>query len=297
MAWERHAKAKVYRPYIKPNLERPQFLYAQIYFADLKGNRIIYTLSMYFVPTILLIFACTLIVLYRKAMKLRKKLLRNEELARLGEVSPTLAHEIKNPLGAMKIHLGYLRKVLPPHMADELLLFDEETERIRVLTDRIGEFLKDPLGKVAPVFIESMLYTISEKTFVKIEIVNPSHINYVLFDYERLRSVIENILKNAKESMESVGVNEVVQISFHDIETKAHCVEIHFCDYGAGFDFEEGRAFDLFYTTKSAGSGIGLAIAKKFVEAAGGEIFLRSTERGGCVVLRLKGGADENSSR
>ena len=90
------------------------------------------------------------------------------------------------------------------------------------------------------------------------------------FDRERLRSVLDNLVLNAIEStVDSAAVEVIAEVS-------ARYVTVRILDRGAGIaDSERERVFDPFFTTKPKGSGIGLAICRRFVHAAGGTLELR----------------------
>ena len=97
-------------------------------------------------------------------------------------------------------------------------------------------------------------------------------------DPERLRSILENLVRNA---LESGGDEEAV---FVDITKKNRDVCIDVLDRGKGIPPSYmDKVFDPFYTTKSKGSGIGLAICHRFVLAAAGYIALESRPTGGMV--------------
>ena len=104
----------------------------------------------------------------------------------------------------------------------------------------------------------------------------------ILMDTERARSVFENIIRNAIESgspENAIGAG----IRRHD-ESSSIVVSI----YDRGQGIAEGnlkRVFDPFFTSKSTGTGIGLSISKRFVEAAGGAISIENREGGGTTVF------------
>ena len=96
-------------------------------------------------------------------------------------------------------------------------------------------------------------------------------------DPERLRSVLENLVRNA---LEAGGPEEGVSIEASVVDAKA-CIDV--LDRGTGLESEAvGKIFDPFFTTKSRGTGIGLSVCKRFVEAAGGSISLGRRPEGGC---------------
>ena len=105
---------------------------------------------------------------------------------------------------------------------------------------------------------------------------------FVFFDKERFRSVFENIIKNAFESMDGMS-EHLVEIAFSP--GRKGIVRIFIRDRGCGIkEDEKAKIFDPFYTTKIHGSGIGLAISKQFIEASGGQIALRKRDGGGTEV-------------
>lgn len=99
---------------------------------------------------------------------------------------------------------------------------------------------------------------------------------YVSFDRNRLRTVLENLLKNAAESG-----GEATPFSIF-LQASRQRVEVRIVDRGSGFPDElREKIFDPFYTTKVKGSGIGLAISKRFVESQGGVLHLENAREGG----------------
>ena len=115
----------------------------------------------------------------------------------------------------------------------------------------------------------------------------------VRFDRDAFRSVLENLVSNA---LESGGPCEGVEML---LNTRRNEVEITVGDRGRGIpQVLRQRVFDLFYTTKLHGSGIGLAIVRRFVTAAGGRITFRTRTGGGTeAALTLTRVHDEDSGR
>jgi signal transduction histidine kinase len=223
-------------------------------------------------------------VMYRNNQSIRRRLVDREQLARLGEASRTLSHEIKNPLSAIRIQTGLLRKTLPSEQREELRVIEEEIGRLAVLTDRIGDFLRDPLGQPHRLDLERFVRDLVVRYDRRIELTAPSDGRLeVSFDPQRLRSVLENLIKNALEADES-GIVEVV------LSSSRQELTVTVLDRGPGIPEEMRRkVFDPFFTSKVQGSGVGLAIARRFVEAVGGRLILQNRPGGGAearVVLR-----------
>jgi two-component system sensor histidine kinase HydH len=101
----------------------------------------------------------------------------------------------------------------------------------------------------------------------------------VFMDTDRLRSVLENLIRNA---LESGSAAEAVTAA---IGENAGKISITVFDRGRGIAEDDlKQVFDPFFTRKSTGTGIGLSICKRFTEAAGGAISLENREQGGLAV-------------
>ncbi|MFP4363733.1 MAG: ATP-binding protein [Spirochaetia bacterium] len=205
----------------------------------------------------------------------KRALQKQEELVVLGMAARTLAHEIKNPLSAIRLQTTLLRKQLPAPAKQELSIIDEETQRLKELADRVSNYLKDPLGRTEQIDIAPYLEEIVQRFETDIPVYyknsGPFFIN---FDKQRFRSVIENLIKNALESSETPEVLVTVHQEKQEVKIKIH-------DNGPGISDDNSMVFHPFYTTKEHGSGVGLAISKRFIEAAGGSLQLVPREEGG----------------
>jgi len=234
------------------------------------------------IPIIIIILSASFIIIYNKNLKLKKVFENQNEMAKLGEISRTLAHEIKNPLSAMRIQTGYLQKILPKKYQNDVNPINEEIDRLKHLTDKIGDLLRNPQGKpikINPIkFIEDVIknYNININISSKID----DKIN-IYFDNERFRSVCENIIVNAIESIVDIEKGKL-DIIFEKNNNK---INISFFDNGQGLspDYKE-NIFEAYYTTKTKGSGLGLSITKRFVESANGKIQIKPRNSKGTEV-------------
>lgn len=235
---------------------------------------------------LVILFVCTFFFfscrIYLNNLKYKEKISKQATLVSLGEAARTLAHEIKNPLGAIMIQTAVLRKTIPDCREEDIDVIENESRRIKVLTDQIGDFLRNPVGNPVPIDVCSLIASIHP-------VISPDGNVKVNMDPEKARSVFENLIKNAIET--GTPAEDVVVV----VEKgKKNMVEIRVSDNGPGFPedkAEREKLFNAFYTTKVHGSGIGLSICKQFVEAAGGKIFITNREGGGgevTVVLPMK---------
>ncbi|HWR11236.1 MAG TPA: HAMP domain-containing sensor histidine kinase [Rectinemataceae bacterium] len=211
------------------------------------------------------------------------RLEKQKSLVVLGTAASTLAHEIKNPLLAIRLQTSILEKTLPEASKMEVGIINTEVERLSRLTTRVNDYLRDPKGfpsllDPAEIASEAGL-RLCGRSLVESETSKAR----ILIDSERYRSILENLLRNA---IESGGNPEEIHIV---IETMNGKVNIEVLDRGKGIaPADKARVFDPFFTTKSQGTGIGLAICVRFAKEVGGTISLERREGGGtCAMLTL----------
>lgn len=204
-----------------------------------------------------------------------------ELLARLGEAAHTLAHEIRNPLGAIRIQTGLLRRGGSPSPSTHLDIIDEEVGRLTLLSRRVGDFLKNPRGNPRRIALAAFLRELLPRMPWPVSMVPGGDDAEALFDGDLLRSVVENLVRNAHESYgeERDEASREVAVAV----TQDHgAAQLSVLDRGKGIAPDRaGRVFGAFETDKPGGSGIGLAISLRFVQAAGGTIRLLPRDGGG----------------
>lgn len=236
--------------------------------------------SLIAIIVIIIIYLLILSIL-RENRKYRETLRKQENLVGLGEAARTLTHEIKNPLSAIRIQLAILKREVDESILPDVLVIDNETDRLTKLTDKVSEFLHNPIGHPEEVDLISSMQDLLPLFKENIKWVEPSFSSApVLFDKMRLRSVLENLLKNAIEASEEGPVDIEAEIS----ADKEGFYHVFIRDRGKGIRKEdEKRIFDPFFTTKIHGSGIGLSISSRFVSAAGGTLRLYPRQDGGTI--------------
>jgi two-component system sensor histidine kinase HydH len=260
-----------------PRPAGPAYVYVKLSTHTFFANRNLLTLALILVPIALGVAMAVVWVFYARNRRYRAKIESQEHLVHLGEIARTLSHEIKNPLSSIRLQTGIMRRVHAAESPRELTLIEEETDRITQLVERIGEFLRDPIGNPEEIEISGFLKDLVSRFEWKIEgFESPDEAVYVSFDRNRLRTVLENLLKNAAESG-----GEATPFSIQILPTRQR-VDIRIVDHGVGISPElQEKMFDPFYTTKVKGSGIGLAISKRFVESLGGTLRLENVREGG----------------
>ncbi len=216
--------------------------------------------------------------IYQSNRRYRDTIAKQESLVHLGQAARTLTHEIKNPLSAITIQLALLGKTLPKENLEDLHLMAQEVDRLTQLTNKVSDFLRNPLGMPEVVDLNELLNSLIKRFDKRIRFRSETSAQ-ILIDRDRARSVFENLLKNAVESCSGDPEVEVVIKS-----GKRGLIHIFIMDRGDGISGkDEKKIFDPFFTTKIHGSGIGLSISRQFVRARGGNVRLYSRDGGGTV--------------
>lgn len=266
---------------INTPVDFPEIIYVKFdgssYYSSVRKVRF---LAVFGIAALTILFLVVL-NMYLSNRRYRMELQKNQGLAKLGAAARTLTHEIKNPLSAMTIQSALLKKMLPEEYHEDLRVMDSEIQRLTNLTNRVSEFLKNPLGNPVELELVSYITNIASLFAMPIEI-NTDGLEkvYVNFDADRARSVFENLIKNATESTQ----NRDPQVSVEIRRGRKDSVVVRVLDRGDGLAKEaKDKIFDPFYTTKINGSGIGLSISREFVAAVGGTLKLYDRDGGGTV--------------
>ncbi len=233
--------------------------------------------------------------------RLYERLKERDRLAALGEMSAGLAHEIRNPLGAIKASAQFLAESdgaggsMPPSGREFLDIIVDEVDRLNRVVSSFLDYARPSTASLSSEPIDANA-TI-ERTFqllapqieggVESTLELGRDLPKVRIDPERLRQVIINLALNAVQAMEGKG--KLVVRTLARASSRAPAVEIHVIDNGPGIPAKiRANLFVPFVTTKERGTGLGLAISHRIVTAAGGIIEARSTPgRGTTFVVRL----------
>lgn len=206
---------------------------------------------------------------------------RMEQLATVGEMSARMAHEIKNPVSSIYTGIQLLQKKLNLSEEDnnylELLL--TVTKRITEITDDLLTYsrppnLKKSIGQITRPLERAIEILTPQIQGQKLELVKQygKDLPRSIIDSKRMEQVFLNIILNAIQAMEGGG-KLVVSVQNNNSDD----LEISISDTGKGIPPEDmDKIFNPFYSTKTHGTGLGLATAKRIVEEHGGSISVDS---------------------
>ncbi|HEY4573367.1 MAG TPA: ATP-binding protein [Thermoanaerobaculia bacterium] len=241
--------------------------------------------------------------LYRTQRERLDRLYRAERLAAVGQLAAGVAHEIRNPLTAIRSTMQYLLRSLDPEeprheLVRELL---REVDRINstvgglLSLSRSGEMRKSDIDLLEPLG-QAVQLLHARAAEQGVEICSNLGVGAlrVQGDADQLKQVFLNLLINSLQSMPSggritVGAAPCPRNERSEPAGTPRWAQVRIEDTGAGIPPEQmRRVFDPFYTTKRDGTGLGLAICNGIVEQHQGEIQLESeVGRGTAVSVRL----------
>lgn len=228
--------------------------------------------------------------------QLRDRLRETEHLSTVGELSSSVAHEIRNPLNFVSLSVDHL--IDKPLDGSSKELLQRIKQEIKRLDSLVGNFLAygKPL-KIVPKPVNiidlieetlSLVYARAEK--VGVEIIKQYEIDdkTIAVDPELIKTCLFNVFQNSFQAMPDGGKLTI------DIRGDGNATILSMSDTGSGLDEKNiEKVFEPFFTTRERGLGLGLAMTKRVIEEHGGRVSFTSREgQGSTIELILPSGSN-----
>jgi signal transduction histidine kinase len=233
---------------------------------------------------------------YDELAKTQRVLVDRERLAALGELAAVVAHEVRNPLGIIWNSLVSLRKLLRPTGDVEMLLgiVGEESDRLNRIVGDLLDFARPNEPALRAESLEAILAGAMESAKsaglpagIVLDLETGEPLPSVLVDARLLRQAFINLVINAVQAMPKGG-RVTIRAALERTGDEARA-RVDVVDEGPGIpESVAEQVFQPFFTTKATGTGLGLAVVKRIVDAHRGEVrVLPSSDRGTTFRVRL----------
>jgi signal transduction histidine kinase len=198
----------------------------------------------------------------------------SNRLARLGTLISGLAHQLRSPLHGMNMRLELLSREAGEAGARHVDKLRREVTRLDEAVEALLRFMRPEDLKVSDFDLNELLKELGSRLMsdrVRVEYQLSSTLPMIRADRGMIFEALNNVITNADQAMRDGGT---LKLSSH---TDGSAVEVSIADQGHGIPKEQlDRIFDLYYTTKSSGSGLGLPFAMRAIELNGGKISIDS---------------------
>ena len=221
--------------------------------------------------------------------QMENEVARSRHLNSIGSLAAGVAHEIRNPLSSIKGFAVYFKERLSGNKEDEETadIMIAETERLNRVISQLIEFARPlELKKEKVQFVELVKHTIkliaadAQKNKISVEIDATADLPEVEVDPDKIKQVLLNIFLNSLAALKDGGKLTI------ELVPGADNLTVIISDNGAGIKkLDLLRIYDPYFTSKPAGTGLGLAVVQKIMEAHGGKIDVESEAGQGTKVF------------
>jgi nitrogen fixation/metabolism regulation signal transduction histidine kinase len=224
------------------------------------------------------------------------------------EMARQVAHEIKNPLTPMKLNIQYLQQAMrndAPNIKELTgrvsATIIEQIDNLSYIASEFSNFAKMPEAKPQELDLNELINRAVElyrnEQHIELTITTPPETLYVYSDKSQLLRVCNNLLENARHAIEECE-NGRIEVSLATDNSNAL---LAIKDNGHGIPHDVAKKlFQPYFTTKTSGTGLGLAMTRKIIEFWKGEIWFDTEEGKGTtfyIRLPLIGQADADNSK
>jgi nitrogen fixation/metabolism regulation signal transduction histidine kinase len=228
----------------------------------------------------------------REERALEEKLREAEHLSGIAQLAKSIAHEIRNPLNFINLSIDHLKNKYVPHEVKDKEAFESLITSIKHEIQRLNKLVGDFLDYGRPLKLSlkevdisglineviSLVHAKADKDGIKINTYLTT-LPRTHLDLELIKTCIFNIILNSFQAMPSGGT---LTLSTNTSDNNIH-VTVEDTGIGVSKDNLQ-KVFDPFFSTKSAGLGLGLAMTKRVVEEHGGRVNFQSVEGKGSIV-------------
>ncbi len=222
----------------------------------------------------------------RELEAVQQELVKREKLAVLGQLTATVSHELRNPLGVIRSSNFYLQRKSGKADKKQQKHFRRIDEQVALCDTIVADLLEFTRGRNINIvrqqlsdWMPEVIEQIEESEGIEISMETAENLPSLPHDRDKMRRVMINVLDNALQAVKARSKDNADFQPEISVRTamEGGVVAIHITDNGIGMDSETTmRAFEPLFTTRARGTGIGLAIVKKIVEEHKGRITLHS---------------------
>jgi signal transduction histidine kinase len=225
------------------------------------------------------------LTLQTKLLEKQKELLKQERFSAIGELSVRIAHDIRNPLGIIRISIDNIKLKYddPEFIKKSVTRCENAVQRITHQVEEVMDFLKDSPLTLEPVSLSDSLKSVIDGLMIPdgIKIILPTKNIHILGDSIKLESLFYNLIINAIQKLGNKGT-----ITIGVFDEPDNMIKITIEDDGESIsDDILKKIFEPLYTTKQKGTGLGLASCKKIVEQHRGTILVTNNPMTFTIIL------------